>query len=82
LATSAGNGAFLMVNWWNKSPQVMNYKLRSLFYFIALVISVIIYYTMSYDSFNEFENTKAQVVDTELSDDTSENQDTKSYNVK
>lgn len=60
----------------------MNYKLRSLFYFIALVISVIIYYTMSYDSFNEFENTKAQVVDTELSDDTSENQDTKSYNVK
>ncbi|MBT8236575.1 MAG: hypothetical protein KJO04_10315 [Bacteroidia bacterium] len=60
----------------------MNYKLKSLFYFIALVISVIIYYTTTHDSFKEFENTKPQVVDTELSDDISEDQDRKSYNVK
>lgn len=60
----------------------MNYKFKSLFYFIAFVISVIIYYTLSYNSFNEFENTKAQVVETEISDDNSENQDTKSYLLK
>lgn len=60
----------------------MNYKLKSLFYFIALVISVVIYYTMTYDSFHEYENTKAQVADTELSDDNSEDQDTQSYLIK
>jgi len=67
---------------WEQKSQIMNYKFKSLFYFIAFVISVIIYYTLSYNSFNEFENTKAQVVETELSDDNSENQDTKSYLLK
>lgn len=60
----------------------MNYKLKSLYYFIALVISVVIYYATTYDSFNEFENTKSQVVDTELSDDIPEDQDRKTYVVK
>jgi len=60
----------------------MNYKLKSLFYFIALVISVVIYYTTTHESFNEFENTKSQVVDAELSDDIPEDQDKKTYVVK
>ena len=60
----------------------MNYKLKSLFYFIALVISVVIYYTTSYDSLDEFENTNSQVVDAELSDDLPEDQDRKTYDEK
>ncbi len=60
----------------------MNYKLKSLYYFIALVISVVLYYTLTYDTFNEFENTKSEVVDTELSEDTSEDQDRKAYVVE
>lgn len=60
----------------------MNYKVKSLFYFIALVISVVIYYTMTYDSFDEFENTETQVVNAELSNDIPENQDRKVYIVE
>ncbi|NND15365.1 MAG: hypothetical protein HKN89_03470 [Eudoraea sp.] len=60
----------------------MNYKFRSFLYFIALVISVVIYYSMTYDSFDELGNTKSQVVDTEISDDYSDDQETRSYDVK
>ena len=60
----------------------MNYKVKSLFYFIALVISVVIYYTMTYDSFDEFENTETQVVNAELSNDIPENQYRKVYIVE
>lgn len=47
----------------------MNYKLKSLLFFIAFVITSLIYYTLDQISYNELESTNTEIADFESDDD-------------
>lgn len=53
----------------------MNYKVKSLLFFIAFVLSSLIYYTVDQLSYSELENTNTEIADIEAEDDIPANED-------